>query len=155
MIVDELANWRKYYGKLKGLESAFKFLEDEANAKLPVSRKEVKGVAVYALSQKYTTNPLTSKSQFEAHRKYIDIHYIVSGEELIEWAPTDALSANTEYNEGEDYMLYKRTENSSQLRMYQGYFAVLFPTDAHIPCCQLKGPCEVHKVVMKVSVDLL
>jgi len=153
MIVDELTSWRSNYRAIKGLGEAFNFLEKKANEKLPAGRHDIDD-DTYALSSKYTTKSAV-ESQFETHRKYIDIQYIISGEEVIEWAPMETLQANSEYNSEKDYTLYNRTDRSSRIKMYPGYFMVLFPTDGHMPGCQLNGPAEVHKVVLKVSVDLL
>jgi biofilm protein TabA len=153
MIVDELRNWRRYCQSLKGLERAFRFLEEEANTKLPEGRYEVDGDRVFAMVQKYTTRsgPL---GRFEDHRKYVDVQYMVSGEELVYWTPTRGLEANTEYNEERDVIFYDRAEKSSQIVLYPGYFCVVFPNDGHTPCRQVNGPCRVHKIVIKVSVNL-
>jgi len=155
MIVDKLANWRKYYGHLVGLEKAFKFLEEKAYMNQPLGRQDIQGDKVYVLNQKYATTPAESKVGFEAHRKYIDIQYIVAGEEAIEWSPIEELEVTSEYNNEKDYSLYKRTKRSTRVNMYPGYFIVFFPDDGHMPCCQRDDPCDVHKVVLKVHVNLL
>lgn len=153
MIVDELRNWRRYCQSLKGLERAFKFLEEDANMKLPEGRYEVDGDLIFVMVQKYTTRP-APQGRFEDHRKYVDVQYIVSGEELIYWTPTMDLKASTEYNAERDIIFYERTDKSSQIVLYPGYFCVLFPNDGHNPCRQVNGPCRVHKIVLKVSVNL-
>jgi biofilm protein TabA len=152
MIVDKLANWRKYYEHLGGLDKAFKFLEEKAYMNQPLGRQDVEGDRVYVLNQKYVTTPAESKEGFEAHRKYIDIQYVVIGEEVIEWSPIEGLEVTSEYNDEKDYSLYKRTEKSTLVKMYPGYFIVLFPDDGHMACCQLDDPCDVRKVVLKVRV---
>ena len=49
-------------------------------------RVEIDGDRVFALVQRYET-VMTDAPRFEYHRKYIDIQYIVSGEEVIGWVP--------------------------------------------------------------------
>lgn len=94
-----------------------------------------------------------SESRFEAHRRHIDTHYVISGEEVIGWSPIKALRASSEYNEKEDYVLYEQATPQAQITLHPGFFIVFFPTDGHMPNCQLNGPCEVHKVYVKVSAN--
>ena len=47
---------------------------------------EIDGEKVFALVQKYET-VVMDVPKFETHKKYIDVQYIVSGEEIIGWAP--------------------------------------------------------------------
>jgi biofilm protein TabA len=162
MIVDELVNWRRNYQSLKGLENVFKFLEEKANTKMPVGTKmpvvvggqEIDDKEAFALSLRYTTVP-PSESKFESHRRHVDTHFIISGEEIIGWSPVKALRPSTEYNAKEDYTLYEEVTPQAQVKVYPGCFIVFFPSDGHRPNNQLNGPCEVHKAYVKVSADRL
>jgi alpha-L-rhamnosidase len=91
--------------------------------------------------------------QLEAHRKYIDIQVVLSGEELLAYAPIQGLSITQPYSEDRDIVFYQASERISEVKLEAGMFCILFPQDGHIPGCQLKRPSEVHKVVVKVRVD--
>jgi len=77
---------------------------------------------------------LTSKDEsdciFEAHKKYIDIHYIVSGEEVIQVADVKLLEEHTPYDETKD-VLFLTGEYTSCNILKAGDFMVCYPHDAH------------------------
>ncbi len=52
-------------------------------------------------------NPDGTEKVLEAHRKYIDIHYCVSGSEGIGYAETSSLESITEYDDNDDHILLK------------------------------------------------
>ena len=80
MIFDTLANAQKYYSLHSRFEDAFEFINKAISENLPVGRYELDGKNLFALVQEYTTkNPEEAKN--EAHRKYIDIQCVLSGEE--------------------------------------------------------------------------
>ena len=84
---------------------------------------------------------------FEAHRRYIDIQCVLSGDERIDCADLSHLSPTTAYNEEKDLAMYAGVGSSLMLR--KGDFAVFFPDDAHLPCI---GEGKVKKVVIKIPV---
>lgn len=151
MILDSLPLWRRYAALNPRLARGFEFLE-----KFPsdpaVGRHEIDGDAVYALVQRYHTRPV-EQMQFEAHRRYIDIQYLASGREVIQWAPLASLAAATKpYDAVTDAALYATTPGMTPMQLQVGQFAILFPDDAHGPCCAWDGPEDVLKVVVKVAV---
>lgn len=102
--------------------------------------------------QTYKTKPAEEKKT-EAHRKFIDIQYIVSGRERIYFAPKNTLSEKTAYNPEKDAEFFFAPERFSYAVLDEGDFAVFYPDDAHRPSCTHgAAPCEVRKVVVKVPV---
>ena len=85
---------------------------------------------------------------FEAHRNYIDIHYILSGKEAFGYADVDSLSTTKAYDEADDYELLEG--EISTLILKEGDFCVVFPEDAHIPCMQ-KLSDDLIRVVAKIK----
>ena len=151
MILDNLSQWRRYTAVSPRFQRAFEFLR-KVDAATPIGRHEVDGDNIYALVQGYTTKP-ADQAQFEAHRKYIDIQCLISGRESILWAPLSAMKkVNMPYDEQKDAALFALVPEGWPLRLGAGQFTILFPEDAHGPCCVWDAPCEVRKVVMKVRV---
>ena len=84
----------------------------------------------------------------EAHRKYIDIQYLLSGEEAI---GVGAVSDMTEEVSAKpDGAVWFYHGPLSQIKLGSGSFAVLFPQDAHAPGIAVGAPAPVRKVVVKV-----
>lgn len=104
-----------------------------------------------------------SSKQFEIHRKYIDIHIMLAGEEWIDYAVQNAnLADYDQYHEADDYQITLNqlpdTVNVSRLKLNPQQFAVFFPNEAHKPCCsesETSATPTVKKVVVKVPVYLL
>lgn len=92
---------------------------------------------------------------YEAHQNYIDLHYCLTGGEIIEWAPVPTLTATTKYDSEKDYQLYAVPPQASSCLMTPGTFAVFFPGDAHMPKVSDRKNTKVKKAVVKISLTLL
>ena len=115
---------------------------------------EIDGQEVYAMVQSYTSRPVTEDPRFEAHKKYIDIQYLVSGAEAMGWAPQDQLAVSLSYLDEKDIMLGTvPAEVRTLVPFSAGYAILLYPTDAHGPGLAAGEPEPVVKVVVKVLLD--
>ena len=88
---------------------------------------------------------------YEAHRKYIDIQFMVKGEELIGVAPFECEKTETEAIPENDVWFYDcKTE---AITLIENSFMVLYPNDLHCPGVATKGEAlTCKKVVVKVKV---
>jgi len=89
---------------------------------------------------------------FESHKQYIDVQFILEGEEIIEVANSSDLSIDMPYSDEMDLMKYTMTNNSSILKLQKGDVAIFYPEDAHMPCVQVESSLKVVKTVVKVRV---
>ena len=89
---------------------------------------------------------------FESHKKYIDVQFILEGEEIIEVADKDNLNVSMPYSEEMDLIKYEMTDNTSVLRLKKGDVAIFYPEDAHMPCVKINSSVKVVKTVVKVAV---
>ena len=86
----------------------------------------------------------------EAHRKYLDVQYIVEGEETVGWAPLETLTLEGEFNTEKDIGRYAGPVDC--MRIGAGYCYVVFPEDAHMPGIHLDQPHAFKTMVMKLKV---
>lgn len=101
----------------------------------------------------YKTKNLEEKKA-EAHKKYIDIQFVISGVELIGLGFNNPKNELLEvYNQEKDCIFYKKIEDESFLVIDKGMFAVFFPSDIHRPGCDYKKETDVRKLVIKIPVD--
>ena len=93
----------------------------------------------------------------ERHIKYVDLQYIIEGEECLGWCPLSPdLKEVVPYDAEKDVVFYKDLVPESSLILMKGNFAVLYPDDVHRPCVAIDEPGEpVTKVVVKIPVALL
>lgn len=151
MILDALPQWRRYAALNPRFAKAFAFLE-QATPDVADGRHEIDGDAVFALVQRYETR--TVAGPLEAHRRYVDVQFMLRGREVIQWAPLALLAeASRPFDEVTDAALFAAGGDLVPVRLAAGQFAILFPDDAHAPCCAWAGPEAVVKIVVKVAVS--
>ena len=152
MIYDKIENYETYAGLSEGIREGLEYLA-KMNADTPVGVYEISPRA-RAIVSEYTTKPENPKG-FEAHREYIDIQYLLAGEEQIACQPLEYLEETTPYN-GEKDILFLADRGllpCQNLPIGNGLFAILFPQDGHKPCLCLHEPASVKKVVVKVKMQ--
>jgi YhcH/YjgK/YiaL family protein len=150
MIIDTLKNAALYHGLGPKFVKAFDYLQQTDFSKVEKGKYEIDGTAIIAIVNEYDTIA-TDGEQMESHRKYIDVQYIVSGEELIGHDFLQDQTPSKAYDEAADFMLFGETPAFFS-KLEQGMFAIFFPTDLHMPNIRVKDPVPVKKVVMKISV---
>ena len=109
---------------------------------------ELDGNKVYCTRFTYDTIP-EEESFFEAHRRYLDIHIMLQGEERVDIAHPDGLEL---FDSKDDFYAY-RGESQQSLILRPGAFLVVFPGDAHRIKVQLERPRTVTKAVFKVLLE--
>ncbi|HZK39515.1 MAG TPA: YhcH/YjgK/YiaL family protein [Clostridia bacterium] len=149
MVIDRIENINLYEPLLDCLPQIQKFLTSFEKEPCVDGRYELDGEKLFALVQRFETKPAEGRLP-EAHRKYIDLQLVISGEENIGWAPLPTLKEETEeFSKGGDIGFY-----SGDIQIWAtlkaGHFALLYPEDAHLPCTQVHGPSDVCKVVFKI-----
>jgi YhcH/YjgK/YiaL family protein len=128
----------------KGLE----FLRNTDLASLPVGRVDIEGDKLFALVQEYETADKAAKKP-ESHAKYSDIQVVVSGEEVIGYAPLAGATPTENLFAEKDVAFYAQPADETDLVLTAGSFAVFFPTDIHRPGVTRKTATKVRKIVVK------
>lgn len=148
------------YGNIKDL-SHYLFLEprvlkcleyarDHDLAPLEKGRHDICGDAMYFNVAQYTTGPSDEK-MYEAHKAYIDIHYMIQGEEAIEIAFVSNMEQGVYQPEG-DYLPVAGTAAASAV-LRPGDFLICYPEDGHKPGVQVDGPVTLKKAIFKAAVE--
>jgi len=132
------------------LRQAIAFLRRSDLLDLPDGTIAIDNTRVFAILQRYRTAVMDAP-KFEYHRKYIDLQYVLSGEEIIGWAPASAMTASFDYDAGQDLCYGLMQPGTwSPVRLQAGQLAVLWPEDGHAPRIAARRPCLVRKIVVKV-----
>jgi YhcH/YjgK/YiaL family protein len=116
---------------------------------IPSGKHDIEGDTIFALVQEYQTKPI-AECKLESHKKYIDIQYVIQGEEMM-GITTQNNQTILEQNLEKDYTFYEGT--TSLVRVSKGMFTIFFPDDLHQPCVQTETVLEVKKVVIKVLIQ--
>jgi YhcH/YjgK/YiaL family protein len=150
MVFDSISNRQIYRRIGSGIERALDYLANTDFAALEDGKHEIDGDELFALVSTYHTEPESVRS-FEAHRKYLDVQYILSGREIIYWAPLAELTPAGEYSEEKD-IVFLSGEARARLQLTPGSFTLFYPEDAHMPNCAWNDPGPVRKTVVKVRI---
>ena len=149
MIYDNIKNAQTYANLGPRFRQAFDYLKSTDLTALPVGRIEVDGQKMYVMVQEYTSK-LKEQGRWEAHRRYVDLQFIVSGKEKMGYASLDRLTLG-DYNPDKD--LQALSGDGVLLPMGPGDFMLLWPQDAHMPGMADESPTPVRKVVVKIAVE--
>jgi len=148
MILDTLENAGKYVGLKFGISEAFGFLDQPKLANLPDGEYEIRSDQIYAIIT-HEQGRCIIDGNLEAHRKYLDIQYLISGNESIGWAPKKELTVLSPYDVTRDIEFFQETPQSI-IQLLPHSFAIFLPSDAHLP---LIGKGTIHKVIIKVAIQ--
>ncbi|WP_167613741.1 YhcH/YjgK/YiaL family protein [Maribellus sediminis] len=130
--------------------SVFKLLVETDLKSLEPGRIDI-NENVYAVVSEYETkNPLDAK--YESHRKFIDLQYIISGEEYIGLTHRKDLDVISPYDEEKDIAFFEFDGGDMLLASPSTYF-IFFPEDIHRPCIQVNEASIVRKIVFKIQVN--
>lgn len=150
MVLDTFKYKESYLSMNSRFITAFRFIEQCILHSPVAGRYELDGEKVYAMVQEYTTKP-SQEVQWESHRRYIDIQFILSGQEIIESANISKMPEGTLYNSEKDYYKCSGVEGSPLL-LNTNSFAIFFPQDMHKACVMAGEPAPVKKIVIKVAI---
>lgn len=148
MIIDRLSNAHLYLSLSPNVRRAFEYLQKTDLAYLPVGIFEMDGKDLYVNSQEYNTK-LPAQGKWEAHRRYIDLQYVISGTERIGYAHLSRLALGY-YNAEKDVL--SLMGSGDYVTLTAGDFMLLFPEDAHMPGMAIDGPVSVKKAVVKIAI---
>ncbi len=152
MIVTDLAHIDRQVRVTPALRKAIDFLRRRDIDTLSDGRVEIDGDRVFAIVQRYETGK-TDAPKFEAHRKYIDVQFIASGEEVIGWAPVERMTITEAHDADKDVCFGTAARGQwAPVNLHTGQLAVLWPEDGHAPKLAAGAPSPVMKIVVKVAV---
>lgn len=132
-------------------DKAFAFLRDNDLNILASGKYPILGDKVFAsISEANSKN--REDTRWEAHKKYIDIQYVIRGEEIIGVAPLSAAVRTISFDPEKDLGFYEIPENQCHYHTANpGTFFLFFPNDAHRPCIRSTNGESEKKIVIKIS----
>ena len=150
MIKDSLKNANTYFNLSENLKKGLEWLINNNMAEISCGKHVIDGDAVYASVQEYETK---LNAKYEAHRKYIDIQYMISGKELVGVLDIAKCKTCDAYDENSDLEFLETSVKDEFQNLREGEFLILYPHDAHKPSIADGEKTIVKKVVVKVAID--
>lgn len=149
MILDQLSQSAHYIRLHPGFAAAFQYLKTAKLDDLPAGRHEIDGDRMYVVINRQAGRSRDG-AKLEAHRRYIDVQFGISGTDEIGWrALADTTQPSAPFDEAKDLGFYN-DRPQTWLVVPPGSFAIFQPQDVHAP---LGGTGDLVKAVVKVAVD--
>lgn len=150
MIYDSLERLALYRGLHPNLDKAIAYCLERDFSQQEAGKYQLDGDQVFYLIQ---DNQLaqSSSNELEVHEKYLDLHVLLEGHELI-GAGREVAELIKPYDEATDFASV-RCQQVYPLEIDQKSFLIFFPNEPHQPN-QFAGKEEcVRKCVFKVLID--
>ena len=149
--IDDIKS-NKWLSGIKALSKITDIIENTDFSKLEDGTYNISDDLFYILATYNTTSNMGEKPA-EAHRKYIDLQYMIYGEEKIGYADIRNPKMSQElYDEKNDAELFSRIESEGFIILKKGMYAVFFPQDVHRPGISIKETRGIRKAIFKLPV---
>lgn len=148
MVYDKIDNIETYKGLSEDIYEGLKYLKG-ASPDLACGVHEI-NPRVKAIVSEYETKAV-NENGYEAHKKFIDIQYLLQGNEKNCCLPIEKLKKTRPYKEEIEAAFYKADICTQEVFLGDGYFAIYYPQDGHMPGLSVDGLEKVKKVVVKVE----
>lgn len=148
MILARLEQSDRYLALHPDFPAAIAFLRGQPLADMSQGRIKIAGTMHAVVSRSPARQ--RSEARLEAHRKHIDIQFVISGVEEMGWKARGRCQRPHDQYDAEKDIEFFADVPESYVTVHPGEFVVFFPDDAHAP---LIGTGTVHKVVIKVPLS--
>lgn len=149
MILGTLQNSQQVESLNPLFKQAFDYIKSHNLLDTELGRIELQGDQLFINNSE--VKALKADDQIlEIHRQYIDIHVLLSGQEIFGWLPAEKLKKlKTPFEEDTDFAFYT-DKPSTYITLVPGDFVIVYPEDAHAP---IIGEGLIRKLVVKIRID--
>ncbi len=152
MIVDKLKRLKLYQNLGLPVKEILEFVEQAKTNLLVDGRHDILGDDLFALVQRYDTKEEIACLP-ESHLKYIDLQYVLEGEEVLLWDFAEELTVVDDKRPEADIRFHEKKPPLADVVLKKDMFAILYPEDAHTPCLHHETVSTVQKIVFKIKVN--
>lgn len=154
MIIGNLSHWPvEEQAYSTAIRKAMDYLRVTDFKSMEKGKHEIDGSQMFCMIIESTTKP-KQELKAESHQTYMDIQYILQGEEKIGCARlTESQVVTSNLLEASDALLYDELQDEIELILREGMYAMFFPADLHRPGIMLQEESALRKVVVKIKLD--
>ena len=136
------------------IRKALRYLQDHDFTTLEPGVYEIEGRDIFAQVFDVTTASRQEKKP-EFHRNYIDVQFLATGEEYLDFAPDKGQSTVVESHPENDLYFYDQAPDEMRIKAVPGSYTIFFTNDIHCPGIMVNAPMTIRKVVVKVRESLI
>ena len=142
--------YEKYFGWLEDdVKKCFEYAKNNDLLNYPTGCHKIDGDDLFVNIVEYETT--TPENRFwEAHRDYLDLHFMLRGTEQIDVNFIDNMEQK-EYVPKDDFLPLFGDPNSAVV-LKPDDWVLLYPEDAHRTAVQVKEPAKLKKAIFKIRI---
>lgn len=146
MVHDSLKNAAAYFQLDSHFKQAFDYIINNDLSKMTPGKFFLDGDNLY-ISIMEIEGKKKEVANIEAHKKYIDIQVILTGQETMGWTAIENCREETGPYDFDKDIIFFKDKPTSYITVNPGEFAIFFPEDGHAPAI---GDGPIKKIVIKV-----
>ena len=149
MILSHISDSSRYESLHPLFKQVFDYIKANDLTKVPAERIVLDGDNLFINVADAKLIPAETQ-KLEVHQKYIDIHFPLSGKEIVGWKHLSNLgTSEAPFDADNDFALYAE-EPTTYFTVMPGEFYIVYPEDAHAPVI---GEGTLRKLIVKVKLD--
>lgn len=155
MIFGNLEFANRYNFLNEKLQKCFSYINENDLRTFENGVYHIDGEDLFVNIVEYTTTIIEERF-FETHKKYIDLHLMLTGEEEIHLNFLQNMTIKEEYSEEKEMLLLEGNsvqDANSYVRLTDNDFLICYPEDAHCTGVQVNAPQQIKKAIFKIKVD--
>ena len=150
MIFDRLSNSKQYEKLNEKFKIGFDFLKNNNLKEMKDGRYDI-AEGVFANVQSLKTKNKTEK-KWEVHKDYIDIQYVIKGEECMGYGILEDFKKVVIPYDKEKDIEFLDGEKFNYIDVNENDFVIFYPNDVHAPMLSVKEDVEIKKVIVKIKI---
>lgn len=149
MIFGSIKNLQEYSALEEHIKKCITYASENDLLSFEKGRYEIDGDYLFVNIVEYTTTQAES-CFWEAHKKYLDIHLMLRGQEQIDLNFIQNMSVK-EYVEDSDFLSMDGEKNSSVV-LKAGDYLICYPGDGHRTAVAVKDIETIKKAIFKIRI---
>lgn len=149
MISDSIKNLSRY-SYIPNMQKVIDFVSQNDLSKVELGKYDLGDECVLKVME-YTTHEEAEQELLEAHREYLDLQLVVSGNETFVFQAIDLGEPAVEYNDKKDVEFFT-VQYYNSLVLDGSNFVLVFPNDLHVGNINADGEELVKKFVFKLKI---
>jgi biofilm protein TabA len=149
--INKLELAKQYHAHKQWWDKAFTFIKENDLSTYQPGIYPIDGDNVFIKVTEMSSKEV-DQTNWESHRNYLDIQFVVKGKEKMGIAPISSAAISQAYDKVKDLVLYRSAQGNFYVAE-PGTFFIFFPSDAHRPGIKVEGCALVKKIVVKIKAN--
>ena len=150
MVFGNIRDMKDFSWLEEGVLKSFKYAQEHDLLSYEKGRHDIDGDDLFVNIVEYETT--TPEARFwEAHRQYLDLHFMLRGPEQIDVGLIDNMEQK-EFVEADDFLPLEGEPSCRVVLKDAGDFLLCYPKDGHRTAVAVDGPAVIKKAIFKIKI---